>query len=223
MMKYLFLTFSAALLLVACTKTPEEPQKNRGNILRTGKWKVSGGTIKQKLPNGKYTDNKYLDFVPACHKDDYIVFDSGVKAAVFSGTEKCNPGDAASISFLWNLSNKENMISMYDGFNIIYMDSSYIAPYRFDTLPDGTFRQATLSDGSKVNDTIWDLKWVPLATPAINVYNGTLSNFSETSFTLNYSVISTYPDTTSNHKGDPYPPPIIRPDTFKFSINFTNF
>lgn len=223
-MKYFFLALCALFVFEACTKDPVVI-KNKENLLRTGKWKISSGSIKQKLPNGTYTSRNYTDILPDCWKDDYIVFDSGVRAALYYGSEKCNAGEGEYTSFTWQLTNNDNTISFFNGFKLLYSDTQYIQALRFDTTNQDplTFAQVTGPDGLQYNDSIWENKFEPMAVHNTSIYDATITEFSQSSFTLNYSLISTYPDTTNGHQGAPRLMPIIRPDTFRFKITYNNF
>src|SRR4051812_30832409 len=120
-MKNLFTTLSVLLLLSACTQQRPTITPGREDMLRKGKWKVSSGKITFKLPSSKDTTVDYYNFImPVCHQDDYIIFDSLYKAAIYAGATKCNPGEADFIPFKWRLINNGNNIDLYDGFNNIF-------------------------------------------------------------------------------------------------------
>lgn len=217
------------LILAACNKTPTPQLPGRDSMLRTGKWKISGGTFTKKNPLGIDDTLSYLDFIPECHKDDYIIFDSQMHAAVYSGSAKCNPSDAEFIPFVWQLKNGGNSIDLYNGFNNLYSSYPTILPYKFDTL---------LNDGSTlildtvigavdtpmrgtfiVLDTIWEYRMDTVPTPQISIYNAQITNFSQRSFNLHFSVISTYPDGNDNH----WLVPVIKPDTMRYIVTYSNF
>jgi hypothetical protein len=239
MMKYLLSALSVVLIFTACNRTPQTPALNREDILRTGKWKISSGTLTIKLPNGLDTTMNYLNFISACHLDDYIVFDSQMHAEVYSGSDKCNPGDPDYIPFVWQLLNNNTQIDLYNGFNCIYGAHDSIYAYNFDTLfnnasgtpplvldtIEGTldtligFAPKTII----VLDTMWQLKIDTANVPNSNIFNAQISNFSQAAFTLNFSLISKYPDTTNLHMGPPHLSPIWRNDTFRYVVTYSNF
>ena len=87
-------------------------------------------------------------------------------------------------------------------------------------------------------DTIWKRQFDSVSLPVTAVYNAAVTNFSQSSFTLSYTLvlppITSYPDTTNHHTGwiidnTTTPPdtldylPIYRADTFKYNVTYTNF
>lgn len=243
-MKYLFLAMSALLILVACGKKPTSTP-NRADILRTGKWKVSSGTITVNLPNGRDTTLDYMTFIPACHRDDYILFDSGNAAAIYSGGSKCNAGDPDHIDFVWLLHrDNESLIDLYGGFNNTFGIVDTIQPFQFDTLSTNPYLVLDTLLGVfdtahgytrvvPVLDTIWKLKFQYDSSVITNpsIYGATITDFSQSSFTLHYNMSSLYPDSSGFHTRQYVDPnlgirdfnPIMRPDTVKYSIKYTNF
>jgi hypothetical protein len=233
-MKYFLPALLVTIFLAACTQTAPVITPNRENMLRKGKWKISGGTVHQRQPNGRDTSIPYVSlFLPACHQDDYIIFDSGTRAAVYSGGTVCTSADPEQIDFVWKLTN-DNILSLYNGFNLTFADSMYVDPFRLDTLDATipTFKVIYLPDGSSQFDTIWEVKYKFMPLANINIFNATITDFSQSEFTLNYSFITTYTDTNNLHQGSPINPPplpkyhlpvVVRPDTMRFAIKFTNF
>ena len=230
MTKHFLLALSVIVLFFACNKKPTPAAPDRSDMLRTGKWKIAGGTFTRKLPIGNAdTTLQYLNFISDCHKDDYIVFDSGMHAAVYSGALKCNPSDADHIPFVWQLKNNGNNIDLYNGFNNLYSANAYILALRFDTIiNDGTTLELDTLVGALdtplhghviVLDSIWEYRVDTAATPQISIYNAEITNFSQSSFMLHFSVITTYAD-VRNHR---WLSPIIRPDTMKYIVKYTNF
>lgn len=232
MRKCLLLIIPALLIIAACSKKPNAPTPGRADMLRTGKWKISGGTFTKRLPSGRDTILKYLSYIPACHQDDYIVFDSGMSAAIYSGSNKCDPSDADEIPFLWQLKNNGNNIDLYNGFNCLYSCLETILPYYFDTLQNNSSFTPPLEldtligvldtpsmGHSIVLDSMWTVDIDSMTTPQINIYNASITNFSQSSFTLNFTVISTYPDSTGNHATYP----VTKPDTMKYAVIYSNF
>ena len=229
MSKYFLLALPVLLIVAACNKTPTAPAPGVEAMLRTGKWKISGGTFTKRLPDGHGHDTvlTYLNFIPDCHKDDYIVFDSQYHAAVYSGSNKCNASDADFIPFVWQLKNNNTRIDLYNGFNNLYSAIETIQPLRFDTIGQSPLVLDTLVGALDtpahghyiVLDSMWDVHIDSLPTPQISIYNAEITNFSQRSFTLHFSVISTYPDTTNFHGTWP----LTRPDTMKYIVTYTNF
>jgi len=115
-MKYVFLALVIILLWSSCAKNPTI-NYSRESMLRSGKWKVSGGTLSVRKPNGKDTVLAYTDWIPFCHRDDYIKFDSFNRGYLFPGSVLCNPSDADSTAFVWKVENGETTMSLYNGFN----------------------------------------------------------------------------------------------------------
>src|ERR1035438_5677028 len=118
-MRYFFLSVSALLLFAACSKNPTMTATTQ-NILRTGKWQLSSGTVAVRKPNGLDTTLNYLLFIPTCYKDDYLVFDSLNYGQRYTGTNTCSPADPAYYTFSWQLQNNNTTINLYNGFNYIY-------------------------------------------------------------------------------------------------------
>jgi hypothetical protein len=56
-----------------------------------------------------------------------------------------------------------------------------------------------------------------------DIYNAEITNFSQASFTLNFSMRSLYPDSTNIHAGLPGHDPIMREDTVHYSLIYNNF
>lgn len=231
MTKYILLAFSAIILYTSCNKTPKPAAPDRESMLRTGKWKISAGTFTRRLPIGnKDTTLNYLNFIPSCHKDDYIVFDSLMHAAVYSGAIKCNASDADHIPFVWQLKNNGNNIDLYNGYNNLYTAEIGVLGVKFDTiLNDGTSLildtlVGALDTPAKgkfiVLDSIWSYKlYDTVTTPQISIYNAEITDFSQSSFKLHFNVISTYP----NVRNGRWSYPLISPDTMKYIVTYTNF
>lgn len=239
MNKYLLLTISFVLVLASCGKKATTTE-SRENMLRNGKWSISGGTITLTLPDGRDTTLNYLNFLSLCHKDDYMVFHAGVDAAFFAGGTTCSPSDPDSVTFKWGFSNNQNSLSLYHGFDFITTVTERIKPFVFDTI---SWSPLVLDTMYGVNDTlpgftrsliVLDTIWeVVFDTTTINnpdIYNASVINFSQSAFTLNFWVVSTYPDSTNHHTGlfvdvagTIDQDPIIRPDTFRYSLTFRNY
>lgn len=243
MKKYFILTVSLIVILASCGKKTET-SLSRENMLRVGKWKIQSGTLTVKLPDGRDTVLNYLSFVPSCHLDDYLVFHAGVDAALFSGGTTCNPSDPDSASFKWGFTYNEKNLSLYHGFDFFFTVNERIKPFRFDTL---LYSPLVLDTLYGVNDTlagftrslivldsIWEVVFDTIRLNYPDLHNTTVTDFSQSSFTINFGILATRPDSTNHHTGaferlDAVPvdtidfDPIIRPDTFKYSLKFVNY
>lgn len=239
-MRYFFLALSVIILWSSCSKNPTI-NNSRESMLRKGKWRISGGTLSVRKPNGVDTILNYTNWIPYCHKDDYIVFDSGNRAYLFPGSVLCNPSDADSTQFVWKLENGENNISLYNGFNNTFaITETVLLPFFFDTVStnpilvlDTIINAATAAamtpPGVIVLDSMWKLHFDTTAVSGFDIYHASISYFSQNTFTINYALYSTYPDSTGHHTGFDAANggidfnPIISPDTFHYSVTFTNF
>jgi len=238
-MKYFFLTLSVVVLLASCAKTPTI-NNNRQSMMRKGKWKVTSGTLTLRKPNGLDTTLNYMDWIPVCHKDDYVQFDSLNFGFIFPGSTKCDPSAADSTAFLWKLENGETTMSLYNGFsNTFGVVESILIPFFFDTLSYSPLildtlvtyaqAQAQTPPGVVVLDSTWKLHFETSSILQLDIYAATISSFSQSAFTINYAVISTYPDSTNHHTGFDVAnggidkDPIYRPDTFHYSVTYSNY
>ena len=233
-MKYFFLALSIIVVIASCNKAPQT-NYSRESMLRKGKWKVTAGTLTLRKPNGIDTTLNYLNWIPYCHRDDYLVFDSLNVGYIFPGAITCNAGDADSIGFTWKLESGETTMSLYNGFsNTFGVSESILNPFFFDTLSQSPLQLDTLigavaasletPPGPVVLDSTWKLQFDSASIQRLDIYTATISNFSSAAFTINFAVISTYPDSTNHHTGGGTDAdPIIRPDTFHYSVTYTNF
>jgi hypothetical protein len=193
----------------------------------------------------------YLKFIPTCYLDDYLVFDSLNYGRRYTGSNTCSPADPEYFVFSWTLTNNYSRMNLYNGFNDIYgivdtvqlyqMDTLSLSPLTLDTVmgyldtsvPPKTFIEL---------DTVRPLFFsgVPAGTgpvgPALggfNINNADITNLSQSSFTLHFQMISYYTDSTKWH-GASYLYPlddvvnpdsfaVIKPDTFNYSLTYTNF
>jgi hypothetical protein len=232
-MKYFIPILVALFVMEGCIQKTPSITPNKESMLRTGRWKVTSGTITQRKPNGWDTTLNYMLFVPSCHTDDYIRFDSLNHAYVYSNTIKCSQADPDSISFVWRLLNNDQNMDILNVFNFFYMDSETINPgYFFDTLSQSPIvvLDTISTNPIVVLDSIWVANFIPILVDGrelfdngINLYSTYISNFSQQSFTLSFKWYAFYADTTNHHTGGIDLPPIERPDTFLFKLNFTNF
>ncbi|MCD6011285.1 MAG: hypothetical protein K0Q79_1147 [Flavipsychrobacter sp.] len=245
MKNFLIFTLAIVAIVTACNRAPT-PKPNKQDMLRSGKWSISSGRVIIKLPNGKDTTLNYLDYLPFCRRDDYMVFHEGQTAAIFTASNKCSPADPDSTYFNWYFSNNETNLSMYHGFDFIYGIREYIMPFRFDTTWDfshTTFVLDTIhgildtefgyTRVIPILDTIFEVRFDSVNLKYNNLYNAKVLDFTESSFTLSFFVYATYPDSTQHHTGmfiytDPISSaldtlnwdPILRPDTLKYTIKY---
>ncbi len=234
MAKYFIITLSlAAVLFAACSKKATIPVDTQKDWLRNSKWKIASGTLTVKKPNGKDTVLNYLDWIPACNKDDYFGFNTATTGSFFNGGVRCAPSDPDSISFTYELSNDNKYLSLYCSDHLYYSVNETILPWVIDTLvfPPSDVVLDTLHGVNDtaagytrtliVMDTLWKLHFAPAAVDNINIVNAPITNFTANSFTLYFTLKAQYPDSTNLHPGAPDWDPIIRVDTFKYKINFT--
>jgi len=243
-MKYLFLALSVVLIFDACNKTPT-PTLTRLDMLRSGKWTLSSGTLVMKQPNGKDTTLNYLNFLPSCYGGKYMVFNGGTTGAVFAGSTKCSPADPDSTQFQWAFSNNYNNISFYRGFTLVWSVLETINPIKFDTITQSPLELDTIHGVNDtllgftrvvpVLDSIWNLTFTRDSVPTFSIDNAVITSFSQSAFTIYFTMISTYPDSINHHEGYGFffdaaasktdttdLPPIITPDTFKYTLTYTN-
>ena len=242
MAKYFILSFLFAIMVfTACNKKATPSAASMTDILRNGRWKVTSGTLSVKLPDGKDTMLNYLNWIPACHQGDYFVFHAPTTGAVFNATP-CNPGDPDSVSFTWELTNNNTCLSINSSDHLYYsVQYTVLLPFGFDTLSIGPplvldtihgvyDTAAGYTRSVIVLDTLWQLGFDTAAVPNTNIYNAPITNFSQSAFTLNFSLLSYYFDTTNHHTGMYIDAssdtidynPIVRPDTFKYTVTFSN-
>ncbi len=196
MSKSLLLLLALFSILVACNKTPD-PQSDVTTNLRTGKWKIASGTVTMRAPNGVKADQPYYPYLrKTCMQDDYIIFDSANHGAVYSNSTHCSVADADSISFVWHLKNNDKNIDLFNVYWMIDSISQQIA------LNSSSIYVATYSNAT---------------SHEANIRDGKLSNVTASSFTLEYSLIGQYLDTTGNPAS-----PVAKPDTFEFHVNYTH-
>ncbi len=245
MKKFSIFTLAVLAVIAACNKKPN-PAPNKEDILRAGKWSISSGKVIVKLPNGKDTTLNYLDYMPWCRRDDYMRFQEGQTAAIFTSGNKCSVADPDSIFFNWYFSNNETNLSMYNGFDFIYGIKEYIKPFRFDTLQQSPYLILDTIHGIldtefgyyrtiPILDTIWEVRFDSIGLKHTDLYNAKITEFSQSSFTLNFWVYTTYPDSTGYHTGmftytdaltgmlDTIDwEPTMRADTHKYTIKYIN-
>jgi hypothetical protein len=241
-MKYFYLALSAIVFFASCNKKPD-PSPSSEDILRKGNWRLASGKLTVNKPNGMDTTLNYMNFIPECYKDDYIRFDSLNYGRRYFGATACSPADPTFVSFIWQLKGNGNVVDLLSGFNNLYAVVDTIQPYHFDTLQKDPLVLDTilgvldtLPGQTKiliVLDTVRELRFsgIPLGTSiagtpigGFDIYNAEITNFSQASFTLNFSIRSLYPDSTNYHAGLPNNElPIMRPDTIHYSLIYNNF
>ncbi len=247
MKKYLYLTLSVVFIFAACNKKPTQTSTTRYDILHASKWKLSSGTLSLKLGSGKDTTVNYLDYVPSCHLDDYIAFNSRTIGAVFNGSNRCSPADGDSTQFTWEFTNNYNNLSFYRGFSLVWSATTTVNPLHFDTLSTNPILVLDTLHGFldtlpgfvrviPILDSTWNMTFTRDSVPTFNIYNADVVDFSASSFTIKFTMYSSYPDTTGFHTGVSYLPdfitggidtvdlPVIRrPDTLKYKLTYTSF
>lgn len=200
MKQSLLLLLALFTIFIACNKTPD-PQADTITMLRTGKWKISSGTVTMRGPNGvKAAQTYYPGLRKICLRDDYIIFDSSNHATVYSGTSRCSAADPDSVGFIWQLKNNEKNFDFFNAYKII------------DSVAQTVYLDNT------VTPSIYRVKYDTATSHEINIRDGKISNITENTFTLEYSLVGQYNDTTDNH----YDAPILRPDTFIYRVNYTH-
>lgn len=221
------------VILAACNPQPEVTP-NKENILRSKKWRVTGGTITVRKPNGKDTSLKYLSYIDTCYSDDYMKFDSMHFGKVYTNTLKCSPADPEYKNFSWRLFNNDKSIDLYDGFNMIFAVTTSIEPYRFETLSTAPLvldtiigRLDTIPGFIKqfiVLDTIRELRYTRYPIRNFDLYGAEVFNFSQSSFNLRFSFKTTRLDSTNFHAGLPNNfDPILVNDTADYDLTISSF
>lgn len=124
-------THIAALLLIiltiagACTKTAEEA-KTIHDTLRNGKWRQTSGTVRFQGQNGvDTTANYFADGVPACVKDDYIVFKENFSGVVEDADSTCGIGDPRELPFTWEVMKAESKLNIFNARRNFHTSSVY--------------------------------------------------------------------------------------------------
>ena len=139
---------------------------------------------------------------------------------MFSNTTKCSIGDADSIGFIWQLSNNDNNISIFNGFTLIDSVMETVLPYHIDTLATtpNIVLDTLATTPNVVLDTLYTLSYSASKTAAINIYNAAITGFSNSAFTMSFSLISQYP-----HMDYFISAPVYKPDTLHFKVTYGNF
>lgn len=233
-MKYFFFLVASAMLLFAACGKPPVITPNKEGILRSKKWRITGGTITVKKPNGKDTSLEYRKYIDTCYLDDYISFDSMHFGKAYSNSDRCNVADPEFRSFTWRLHDDERHIDLYDGFNMIFAVNTSIEPYHFDTLSLDPFKLDTIIGRLDtipgfikqfiVLDTIRELRYTRYPIPNFNLYGAEISEFSEVSFKLKFSFKTKSLDSTNYHAGMPDNfSPIVVEDTADYNLTISSY
>jgi hypothetical protein len=220
-MRYFLLGLSALVIFAAsCNKKAPQATNTNENILRSGRWKVSGGSVTYKLPSGKDTDIRALNNLATCNQDDYLVFDSLFNAVIYSGGTKCNAASPDSVRFTWSLTNGGNGINFYHPDGLVYLLQDSLKQYYIDTISTNPVVLDTISWLPLVLDSIYPVQYTNPTIVDTSVIAATFTNFSSSAFTINYGVLSYYWDTTLNHR---FGTPVLTRDTVRFSVQYTKF
>ncbi len=108
-MKQIICALLVVMVAVSCKKADET--RSGQDILRSGKWKQSGGVLKAKGFHLDTTFN-YLKDYPDCLKDDYLVFRGNFDGVVNAG-DRCAQDDPGETEFTWELVNNGANLNIY--------------------------------------------------------------------------------------------------------------
>ncbi len=119
-MKQILCALLVIVIAVSCKKA-DEPRTGQ-DILRSGKWRQSGGIVKVKGFHLDTTINYLNDaaFVPDCRKDDYLVFKDNFDGAVNSGGQKCTQDEGDETAFTWELINGGANLNIYSSPDVFF-------------------------------------------------------------------------------------------------------
>lgn len=199
MKRSLLFLVALSALFAACDKKPD-PQVDTLSMLRSGKWKVNSGTVTMRQPNGIKAPQTYFPNLRlTCLQDDYIAFDSSNRGKVYSGTTKCSGSDGDSVSFVWVLKNNDKNMDIFGGYHIV--DS---VKYTFTTDPSAPNGVA--------------LSYSAAVSRVFDIHDAKLTNVTDNSFTLEYTLPAQYMDTTGGNWGSP----VAKPDTFVYKVTYTH-
>ncbi len=205
MKKLLYALAAMALFVASCTKSSDSVSVT--SILKTGRWKIKSATISVRLPNKlRDTTLDYFNYIPSCHVDDYLRFDSLLRGYVYGASTKCNFGEPDSTGFVWKLYNNEQNMDIYNGFYLIDSLWNYFDPPQLDTI----------SVSPLVLDTVWPMKFNAYRSNTLNIYNGRVVNPTTTGFELFFAHKAVYADTTGGNQNHP----IYRDDSLRYHIYF---
>ncbi len=125
-MRYILLTAVVLVGLASCKKA--ETAVTRQDELRMGNWKMVAGTIKMDPAIGADTLIHYYDSLPACKKDDYMVFLTNYDGTQNSGT-KCDASEPDMVQFRWELYDNGEGISFWNANNTFFGKPAVSAPF----------------------------------------------------------------------------------------------
>jgi hypothetical protein len=108
-MKQIILLLGVVMLtLSACTKTQNTLETT--DILRGGKWKLSGYTAKFQFLGADTVVDIYK-YLPECKKDDFLQFNANYKGIQNTGEKKCT-SESTELPFDWELRNNNKILML---------------------------------------------------------------------------------------------------------------
>ncbi|NDC42579.1 MAG: hypothetical protein EBZ77_13705, partial [Chitinophagia bacterium] len=182
MKQVLFSILALSVLFASCTKEVTNT-KSRADMLRTGRWRVDQSTVILTGPNGKPYTLDYGKYRKKCIVDNYLKFDSLNRGAVHNGGTSCSIADADSISFQWMLTDNDQNITIYNHYLMI------------DSIGQNMVYNTT--------DSVWEWRFDSAITAHSNLIKCALTDFSQSSFVLNYSLNGVWLDTSGGNQGSP--------------------
>lgn len=108
-MKQILLFASLLVILASCNKSSISAVEN-DTILREGKWKISGYTVKF-VYSGKDSVYDIYKKMDTCRMDDYITFEDNHTGIQFSGTKTCG-SELKEMPFQWELRDNQSVLVM---------------------------------------------------------------------------------------------------------------
>lgn len=187
------------MFLASCEKKAPVPAPGREDMLRKGKWKIASGTVRLKMPNNLPGTTDYVKVRELCLLDDYLKFDSLNYGFVGNGDTACSVADPDSVQFTWRLLDNGNTLQILNGFKIR------------DSMTEQIVYNTDMSR--------YDVVFGPATTRKKDILDGKLTDVSESSFTLNYYLPAQSLDTTGGRQTSP----LVRPDTFYYSVKYVNY
>lgn len=140
-MKKLILILCIVLVYSACKKEDDNtggnnnntnnnpPQPTKKELITAKAWKYHSWTVDPALKdsmNNPITD--YLAYLPACTRDNLIIFHTNANVDIDEGTTKCDPQDPQTKTASWFFMANETAVNMYN------------TVYTIDTLTKDTMR-----------------------------------------------------------------------------------
>lgn len=236
-MRYLIAALLITVVFFACKQTPPTHAVGREDMLRKGKWRISKGTLTAKVLGGRDTTFDLVGFIiPSCHQADYIVFDSQYNGTIFYAGNCDSVGGGRQFPFQWRLTNNGSNLDLYNVFDVfrfteaigpVYFDTISTSPLQLDTVythldpVTNVYTQVVLD--SMWRDTIVASNIVNglYVQSAVNqdIYDAAITNFSQSSFTIQFTELYFYLDTSNNHANMPRQVQ----DTLRYNVTYTNF